>query len=256
MDILDIISDRDLQPLNTLAVPSRAARYVCVTNEAMLKQALGFAQESKSPVLVLGGGSNVVLPQRFAGLVIHVAIEGIDVVAEDDDCIWIQAGAGEVWQDLVEYSLRKNCFGLENLSLIPGTVGAAPIQNIGAYGVELDTVFGTLTAVHRDSLQEQTFDAAACEFRYRDSVFKNRLRDALVITRVTLKLRKGAPLNIAYAPLQEALADIPVAQLTPRTVSDAVIAIRRSKLPDPARIPNVGSFFKNPVVNRTQFDAL
>lgn len=256
MNMPDFISDQDLQALNTLAVPSRAARYARVTNDARLQQALGFAQESKLPVLVLGGGSNVVLPQRFAGLVVHVAIKGIDVVAEDEEHVWIQAGAGEVWQDLVEYSLQKNCFGLENLSLIPGTVGAAPIQNIGAYGVELESVFETLTAIHRDSLQEHTFDAAACEFRYRDSVFKNRLRNATVITRVTLKLRKRALLNITYAPLQEALADVSAEQLTPRKVSDAVIAIRRSKLPDPAHIPNAGSFFKNPVVNTSQFDAL
>lgn len=256
MDILDIISDHDLQSLNTLAVPVRAARYVRVRNEAALKQALRFAQERQLPVLVLGGGSNVVLPERFEGLAIQVGIKGIEAVAEDEAHIWIRAGAGEVWQDLVEYSLRNDWFGLENLSLIPGTVGAAPIQNIGAYGVELDSVFDTLTAVCRESLEECTFDAAACEFRYRDSIFKNRLRDRLVITRVTLRLQKRAPLNISYTPLREALAGVRPEELTPRKVSDAVIAIRRSKLPDPKDIPNAGSFFKNPIVSREQFAAL
>lgn len=256
MNILHTVSDHDLQPLNTLGVPSRASEFVRAADEAALKQALRFAQENRLPVLVLGGGSNVVLPERFAGLAIQVAIKSIEVVAEDDEHLWIRAGAGEVWQNLVEYSLKKNAFGLENLSLIPGTVGAAPIQNIGAYGVELDSVFDTLTAVHRESGEAREFDAAACEFRYRDSVFKNRLRDAYVITRVTFKLRKHAALNISYAPLQESLAGIPAEKLTPRKVSDAVIAIRQSKLPDPARIPNVGSFFKNPIVSNAKLDVL
>lgn len=256
MDTLKILSDYDLQPLNTLAVPSRAKQFVRVTDESELEQALAYAQRQQLPVLVLGGGSNVVLPEQFAGLVVHVAIAGIETVSEDDEHMWVQAGAGEVWQDLVEYSLQQNLFGLENLSLIPGTVGAAPIQNIGAYGVELDSVFDTLTAVHRANLERCTFDKAGCEFHYRDSVFKNRLRDALVITRVTLKLRKRAPLNLSYVPLQEALASIPAQQLTPGKVSEAVIAIRQSKLPDPARIPNTGSFFKNPIVSLEKFVSL
>ena len=253
MDILDILPDHDLQALNTLAVPSRAMRYVRVSSEAALMQALQLAQELDLPMLVLGGGSNVVLPHRFAGLVIQVAITGIEVVAQDDDTIRVRAGAGEVWQDLVEYSLQKHCFGLENLSLIPGTVGAAPIQNIGAYGVELDSVFDSLEAVHRDSLERRTFNTADCEFRYRDSIFKNSLRDTYVITSVTLRLRKHGALNTAYAPLQDALAGVAATDLNPRKVSDAVIAIRRSKLPDPANIPNAGSFFKNPVVSQEVF---
>lgn len=253
---MTIISDHDLQPLNTLAVPSYASSYVRVEDTATLKKALAIAQKQDLPLLVLGGGSNVVLPEQFAGLVVQVAIKGIEVAAEDDEHVWVRAGAGEVWQDLVEYSLQRDLHGLENLSLIPGTVGAAPIQNIGAYGVELDTVFERLTAVDRRSLDECAFEKADCEFRYRDSVFKNRLRDAVVITSVTLRLQKRAPLNIAYAPLQLALADVPAEQITARKVSDAVIAIRRSKLPDPAQIPNAGSFFKNPVVSQQQCDAL
>lgn len=256
MDNLNILFDYDLQPLNTLGVPARAMQYVRATNEATLMQALAWAQQQGLRVLVLGGGSNVVLPEAFDGLVIQVAIIGIEMVAEDDEYACVQAGAGETWQDLVEFSMRQNLFGLENLSLIPGTVGAAPIQNIGAYGVELESVFETLTAADRATLQERVFNRTECEFRYRDSIFKNRLRDALVITRVTLRLRKRASLNISYAPLQEALADVPVAQLTPRQVSDAVIAIRRSKLPDPRDLPNAGSFFKNPVVSREKFLAL
>lgn len=249
MDTLDIASDHDLQPLNTLAAPARATRFVRVTDTAALRRALAFARQNGLSVLVLGGGSNVVLPRRFEGLVIHVAIKGVEVIGQDNDFAWIRAGAGEVWQDLVEFSLREGLFGLENLSLIPGTVGAAPIQNIGAYGVELDSVFESLQAVRRDDLEEEVFDAAACEFRYRDSVFKQRLRDRVVITSVTFRLRKLGTLNISYAPLRAALAGVPADELTPRKVSDAVIAIRRSKLPDPADIPNAGSFFKNPVVS-------
>jgi len=251
-----ISSNHDLQPLNTLAVPAKAARYVQVTDEASLMDALRFAGEQRLPVLVLGGGSNVVLPARFDGLVIQVAIKGIELVAEDDEHVLIRAGAGEVWQDLVEHTLRKNWFGLENLSLIPGTVGAAPIQNIGAYGVELDTVFDSLTAIRRQDLEPLAFDKAACEFSYRDSIFKRSLRDAVVITSVTFRLRKHGELNISYAPLREALSSIRGERLTPRAVSDAVIAIRRSKLPDPAEIPNAGSFFKNPIVSKDEYESL
>lgn len=247
---------RSLQAFNTLAVPSVAERYWRVSTTAELKEALRLARDSGMEAMILGGGSNVVLPERFEGLVIHMAIRGFKVVAEERDHVWLEAGAGEVWQDLVEYSLDHDFFGLENLSLIPGTVGAAPIQNIGAYGVELDSVFAGLKAVERESLKDVVFDRDACEFSYRDSVFKNRLKDTVVITSVTFKLNRKPQLNLSYAALREALADMDPATITPGRVSETVCRIRRSKLPDPSHIPNAGSFFKNPVVSLEQFKKL
>ncbi|MCW8193351.1 UDP-N-acetylmuramate dehydrogenase [Proteobacteria bacterium 005FR1] len=256
MTSVDLFTGRSLQAFNTLAVPCMAAHYLWVSSREQLIVALQRAQREQLQVLVLGGGSNVVLPETFDGLVIHIGIRGFEVVREDDDHLWLRAGAGEIWQDLVEYCLEHNYFGLENLSLIPGTVGAAPIQNIGAYGVELESVFAELTAVDRQSQQEVVFDRAACEFNYRDSAFKHQLKDRYVITSVTFKLGKSPQLNISYAPLQDALEQAPREELTARMVSEAVCMIRRSKLPDPTQIPNAGSFFKNPIISREQFDAL
>lgn len=245
-----------LQELNTLAVPSVAAHYSRVSSKAELGIALRTAAEQQLPVLILGGGSNVILPPCFPGLVIHMAITGFQVIEEDAQHVWLRVGAGVVWQDLVEFCLSQGYQGLENLSLIPGTVGAAPIQNIGAYGVELNRVFHSLTAVHQQTLREEQFDREACEFSYRDSVFKNRLKDQYVITDVTLKLNKQPQLVVEYAPLKEALAQFAGGDIDARRVSEIVCAIRRSKLPDPGQIPNAGSFFKNPIVPLDQFRLL
>lgn len=245
-----------LQELNTLAVPSVAAHYSRVSSKAELGIALRTAAEQQLPVLILGGGSNVILPPCFPGLVIHMAITGFQVIEEDAQHVWLRVGAGVVWQDLVEFCLSQGYQGLENLSLIPGTVGAAPIQNIGAYGVELNRVFHSLTAVHQQTLREEQFDREACEFSYRDSVFKNRLKDQYVITDVTLKLNRQPELVVEYAPLKEALAQFAGGDIDARRVSEIVCAIRRSKLPDPGQIPNAGSFFKNPIVPLDQFRLL
>lgn len=256
MSKVDLLSNHSLQPFNTLAVPATAGQYVRVSTSTELQQALELAQELDLEVLVLGGGSNLVLPHTFAGLVIHMAIKGFSVVAEDEEQVWLRAGAGEVWQNLVEYCLDCRYCGLENLSLIPGTVGAAPIQNIGAYGVELESVFAELSAVERQSQAALRFDRDACEFSYRDSVFKNRFRDKYVITSVTFKLSKTPRFNLSYAPLKEALEGVTAEQVTSRKVSAAVCQIRRSKLPDPSVIPNAGSFFKNPIISREEFAIL
>lgn len=256
MSLPHAVDNYSLQALNTLAVPAVAERYRRVATAEELKEALAWARQAEMDVLILGGGSNVVLPQRFAGLVIHVAILGFRLAAENENYVWIEAGAGENWHDLVDYCLACQFFGLENLSLIPGTVGAAPIQNIGAYGVELDSVFEELQAVERGSLEEVRFDRNACEFDYRDSVFKNRLKDQVVITSVTLRLHKQPRLNLSYSALREALADLEPNSITPRQVSDAVCRVRRGKLPDPGKIPNAGSFFKNPLVSKQQYESL
>lgn len=256
MTAIDYFSSRSLQAINTLGVPCTAAHYVKVRSKDELIAALQKGRAEGLQMLVLGGGSNLILPDIFTGIVIHMAIRGFQVVRQDEDNVWLKAGAGEVWQDLVEYCLERNYYGVENLSLIPGTVGAAPIQNIGAYGMELESVFSELSAIDRRSGEELIFDRAACDFRYRESAFKHQLKDRYVITSVTLKLSKTPRFNLSYTPLQEALEQTAGEQLTARLVSDTVCAIRRSKLPDPLEIPNAGSFFKNPIVSREQFALL
>lgn len=213
--------------------------------------ALKFAKENNLPLLVLGGGSNIVLHDDFPGLAIHIQFVGKELVREDAEHVYIKAAAGENWSDFVDYCLDEQAWGLENLSLIPGNVGAAPIQNIGAYGVELKDVFSELTALEIKSGLSITFTAEACQFGYRDSVFKNALKDQFIITSVTFKLAKTPALKIHYPALRDALANVPADKITPELVSQVVCDIRRSKLPDPKTIPNVGSFFKNPVVSTT-----
>ncbi|HTF94876.1 MAG TPA: UDP-N-acetylmuramate dehydrogenase [Cellvibrio sp.] len=244
----------NFQKFNTLAVPAVANYFVSVQNDDELREAMAFAKVKCLPLLILGGGSNIVLRADFPGLVIHIKTRGLKVIAEDDEFVWIKAAAGENWHQLVQYCLNQGFYGLENLSLIPGSVGAAPIQNIGAYGVELKDVFAELTAINIQSGLAVTFTKENCRFGYRDSIFKQALKDQYVITSVTLKLGKLPRLNLDYPALRNVLSG--QQDISPGQVSAAVIAIRQSKLPDPADIPNVGSFFKNPVISLQQFEAI
>lgn len=246
----------NLQKLNTLAVSAIANYFVSVQNEEELREALAFAKAEALPLLVLGGGSNIVLRADFPGLVVQIKSHGKQILAEDDEHVWLRVAAGENWHQLVTYTLDNGFYGLENLSLIPGSVGAAPIQNIGAYGVELKDVFAELTAVNIQSGLPVTFTRESCQFGYRDSIFKQSLKDQYVITWVTLKLHKTPRVQVQYPALRAVLASVPEQELSPLRVSAAVIAVRQSKLPDPAALPNVGSFFKNPVISRAQFEAL
>lgn len=251
-----IQNDVNLQPFNTLAVPAKARFYAAVTDREQLPLLLAFARENNLPLLPLGGGSNVVLANDFPGLVLHMQLQGKTLVREDRSHYWLQVAAGENWHELVQYCLDARYWGLENLSLIPGSVGAAPIQNIGAYGVELKDVFAELEAVDVRTGECRVFDHGACRFGYRDSFFKREGRDRYLILSVTLRLARQPHVKVTYPALREALATVPVDQLTPRLVSDAVCRVRRSKLPDPAEVPNVGSFFKNPLVALDQFLSL
>jgi UDP-N-acetylmuramate dehydrogenase len=246
----------NLQKLNTLAVPALAQYFVSVKTDDELREALAFARTENLPLLLLGGGSNIVLSADFPGLVMQIKSQGREVVDENDEFIWLKVAAGENWHQLVEYSLDNALYGLENLSLIPGSVGAAPIQNIGAYGVEIKELVAELSALNIRSGLSVTFTNESCQFGYRDSIFKQSLKDQYVITSVTFRLRKQPQLNLTYPALRAALADVAEADITPQQVSAAVIDIRQTKLPDPAIIPNVGSFFKNPVIDQEQFDAL
>lgn len=206
--------------------------------------------------IVLGGGSNVLFTRDVDGVVLRNELHGIGLVDEDADYVYVRAGAGEVWQEFVNYCLGRDWAGVENLSLIPGSVGAAPMQNIGAYGVELAAVFYELEAWHIAERKVYTFTLNDCEFGYRESVFKRRFRDQFVILSVTFRLCKKPVFHTAYGAIRQELDRMGVKELSIQAVSSAVVAIRRSKLPDPAVIGNAGSFFKNPTIPDEQFDLL
>ena len=208
------------------------------------------------PLHILGGGSNVLLTEDLKGLVIKNEIKGIYKMAETSDEVIIAIGGGESWHGLVMWAVENGLGGIENLSLIPGSVGAAPIQNIGAYGVELKDIFHQLEAIELDTGRMQIFNSNECQFGYRDSIFKNELKGRYFITKVILRLSKIHQLNTSYGAVSEILMDSNIENPTIRDVSNAVIKIRQIKLPDPAEIGNSGSFFKNPEIEITHFQQL
>jgi UDP-N-acetylmuramate dehydrogenase len=250
---LDLKKDFSLKSYNTFGIDVKAAWFAEIDSTEQLQSLLTDPFYQGLPKLVLGGGSNILFTGDFAGLVIKNNIKGIKVIAEDDDCVTIRTGSGEIWHDLVLYSIEKGYGGIENLSLIPGTVGAAPMQNIGAYGVEIREVFESLEAVSLLTGATETFNNEECRFAYRNSIFKNELKGRFIITSVTLKLSKKPAYNISYGAIQTTLAAMKVTELSLKAVSEAVCSIRRSKLPDPAVIGNAGSFFKNPEIEEVLF---
>ena len=252
---LDIQTNFSLKNLNSFGIDARAHAYLRITSNAQLQQALLEPALAALPRLLLGGGSNILLTQDFDGLVLHMASSGIDIVASDlgaidPDVNYVRAAAGEHWHRFVLWTLAHGLKGLENLALIPGTVGAAPIQNIGAYGVEVNDYLHSVTVFDSDIGQTVVMDKHACRLAYRDSIFKHRDGRALVVLDVTFALPKDWQPRLRYAELAQALQDI--AAPSAREIADAVIAIRRRKLPDPAVIGNAGSFFKNPLVTEAQ----
>ncbi|MFK7796331.1 MAG: UDP-N-acetylmuramate dehydrogenase [Aureispira sp.] len=232
-----------LQALHTFGMPVYAQDYVVIQTVEELQALLPLPPKS----LILGGGSNMLFTQDFEGLVVHNQIKGIQVVEENEEAVYIQAGGGEVWHDLVSWCLAHHYAGLENLSLIPGSVGAAPIQNIGAYGVELKDVFYELEAVHLSTGELCRFSKKQCAFGYRDSVFKRQYKGQFFITQVTFCLDKQAALNFSYGAIQQQLEKNNTPP-SPQSISQAVIQIRQQKLPNPQEIGNAGSFFKNPIL--------
>lgn len=203
--------------------------------------------------MVLGGGSNILFTKNYDGLILKNEIKGIEIVKQDDEAVYVKAGAGENWHQFVLYCIEQGWAGVENLSLIPGCTGASPMQNIGAYGVEISSVFQELRAFHLKEKTNYTFTAKDCEFGYRDSVFKNRYRDQFVITDITYRLLKNPKFNTSYGAIEKELDEMGVKNLSIKAISDAVIRIRSSKLPDPAVIGNAGSFFKNPTIPKDQY---
>ncbi len=248
--------DISLRDFNTFGIAARARHYLRITAAGQLAAVLADPALAALPRLVLGGGSNLLLTGDFPGLVLHMANSGREIAGETAHHVLVRAQAGENWHGFVEWTLGQGLGGLENLALIPGTVGAAPIQNIGAYGLETKDVFHSLTAFDPATGTLRTLDGAACRFAYRDSIFKHEAGRGLIIVDVTFALPRVWRPNLRYAELANALAEEASATPTARQVADAVIAIRRRKLPDPAVIGNAGSFFKNPVVSAAQCAAL
>lgn len=253
---LKIESDKNLKEYHTFGVEARARYFISVQSKQELQAILAEPRFKNVKKFILGGGSNVLFVNDFDGLVINMDIKGIEKIKEGDDYVIIKSGAGVIWHDLVKYCVDKNWGGIENLSLIPGTVGAAPIQNIGAYGVELVDVFESAEAVEVKSAEVMTFEKEDCEFGYRDSVFKGRLKGQYFITSVQLRLSKNPKLNTEYGSLRTKLREKSIDSPTIKDVSDTVIEIRTEKLPDPEEIGNAGSFFKNPEVYKEQYDEL
>ena len=239
----------DLQPLNTLRAPSVADHFAELVDPAALDSLLELARDKSWPVTVLGEGSNVVLGERMPGLVLLQRCKGMEVIDRSDTHVALSVAAGENWHAFVARCLGQGYFGLENLALIPGTVGAAPIQNIGAYGVEVGPFIESVQCRRLPSGESLRLQRGDCEFAYRDSVFKHALRDAVLIESVTFRLPLAAAPVTHYPSLAQWLEDNGIDDPDPRQVFDAVVAIRSARLPDPAEIPNAGSFFKNPVVN-------
>jgi len=242
----------DLEEFNTLHVSARARYFVEVHEVGELKQVLAWAEARNMPVLILGGGSNLVFTGDYPGLVIHMCIRGRYWERIQDQQATLVLGAGENWHQSVLYAARSGYRGIENLALIPGTAGAAPVQNIGAYGVELCDTLESVTALDRSSGGLVELSCEDCRFAYRDSLFK-QVRDRYVIIEIRLRLSRNGALKLGYRELEEYLASTRDSALEAIDVAEAIMAIRRRKLPDPEQIPNAGSFFKNPVIDNDQF---
>jgi len=246
----------NLKKLNTFGIDVSCRYFTELGSSKDLEELKSDKRFSDSPKIVLGGGSNVLFIKDFEGIVLHNRFEGIGVISVDEDYAFVKAGAGEVWHELVLYCIAKNFGGIENLSLIPGYVGAAPIQNIGAYGEELKNVFHSLTAIDLAGGEQKTFSLDECRFGYRDSIFKKEAKNKYIITDVTLRLKKHPVINTTYGAIEKELEHMKVTSPTIRDVSNAVIKIRTSKLPDPKVIGNCGSFFKNPTIPIAKYDRL
>ena len=243
-----ILENTSLKPYNTFGIDVKASYLGRFSSVGELQEAL--EQMSNQELLVLGGGSNVLfVRERFDGCVLLNEIKGFDVVEETNDWVIVRSGAGEIWHEFVLKCIEQGFCGIENLSLIPGSVGASPMQNIGAYGVEIKDVFEKLEAYHLESGEVKTFSKEECEFGYRESVFKRKLKGQYIITSVCFRLAKNSTVNTSYGVIAAELEKEGIVNPTMKDVSNAVIAIRKSKLPDPKEIGNAGSFFKNPVVD-------
>ena len=245
-----------LKPYNTFGIDVQAKYFASFQSTDELEELLNYKLQTTNSKLILGGGSNVLFTKNYNGLLLKNDIKGIGLIKEDEHYVYVRVGAGENWHRFVLYCLQYNFAGVENLSLIPGSVGASPMQNIGAYGVEIKDVFYDLEALHIKDKRIHTFTLNDCEFGYRDSVFKKKYKDQFVITSVTFRLHKQPAFNTSYGAINTELEKMDVKELSIQAISQAVINIRSSKLPDWKIIGNAGSFFKNPIIKENEFHKL
>lgn len=251
--MLQVLTNHKLQAINTMQIDVSANSFMSLESVEDLIKFLK-NKSYQPPLYILGGGSNVVFIQDFKGTILHMKILGKEIIKENADYVWVKVMAGENWHSFVLWAIEQGYGGLENLSLIPGKVGASPMQNIGAYGVEIKDVFDHLEAVDVETGDLKEFDHATCKFGYRESVFKNELKDKFIITSVTYRLTKrNHQIKTSYGAIQQQLEADGVVEPSIQDVSKAVIAIRESKLPNPKEIPNCGSFFKNPTIYREEY---
>lgn len=243
----------NLKHFNTFGIAAKSRYFATINNIEQFKLLLSQKNFLMMQKLILGDGSNILFTKDYDGIIIKNNIKGIHHISEDAHHIIIKVGAGENWHDFVMYCVQHNYAGIENLSLIPGTVGAAPIQNIGAYGVELRDIFLELEALNLNDGSIRTFNNDECQFGYRDSIFKNAYKNHYAILTVSLKLNKQPTFHIDYGNIQETLLSMQIKELSIKSISDAVIQIRQSKLPDPKQLGNAGSFFKNPLISEDHF---
>ncbi|QBZ98157.1 UDP-N-acetylmuramate dehydrogenase [Flavobacterium sangjuense] len=250
---MTIQNNFSLKKYNTFGIEAKAKQFVAIHSVEDLKTIL---QEHQSePKFILGGGSNMLLTQDIQALVIHIDLKGKKVLKEDDDYVWVESQAGENWHEFVLWTIDQNFGGLENMSLIPGNVGTTPVQNIGAYGTEIKDTFVSCDAMNIATQVMKTFTKENCHFGYRESVFKHEAKDQFIITSVIFKLTKrNHKINTSYGDITKELEKQNVVTPTLKDISNAVIAIRQSKLPDPKELGNSGSFFKNPIIPKTQYE--
>jgi UDP-N-acetylmuramate dehydrogenase len=251
-----ILENHSLKSFNTFGLAVNARYFSIVRTIDELKTLLNSEIAKTYPLFILGGGSNLLLTKDLEALVVKIELKGIHIEQEDEEMAILTSGAGEIWHEFVLKSIELDLSGLENLSLIPGCVGASPMQNIGAYGAEIKDTFYYLEALEIESLTIKRFSAEMCHFGYRESVFKNALKGKYIITKVAFKLFKKPQINAQYGAISSELEKLHITQPTPRDISNAVISIRKSKLPDPKEIGNSGSFFKNPVIPFALFQKL
>jgi len=252
---MQVLRNFSLKDYNSFGIDVKAGKFISIENLEDLRTVL--RKNYASELFVLGGGSNMLLTKDISKTVIHIALKGREIISEDKNEVIVQAAAGENWHQFVLWTLEHDFGGLENLSLIPGNVGTAPIQNIGAYGVELKDSFLSCKAMNVQTLEEIDFNLEDCDFDYRNSVFKNRLKGQYVITAVRFRLtKKDHKLHTEYGAIRSELEKQEITSPTIQDISNAVITIRNSKLPDPKKIGNSGSFFKNPIINQEQFEKL
>lgn len=250
---MKLLENVSLRKLNTFGIEVFAKYFLEVGSPADIQN---FLEHNKFPLLVLGGGSNILFTKNFEGVVLKNNIRGIEFLREDAEHYYVKAGAGEVWHQFVMHCIKNNYAGVENLSLIPGSVGAAPIQNIGAYGAEQKDVFFELEAIDIRENKLVKLSNSDCRFGYRDSIFKREDKGRFIIASVTFRLLKKPVLNTSYGAINQEIEKMGVKEISIAAISQAVCNIRRSKLPDPEKIGNAGSFFKNPVISTEKFDSL